>query len=72
MGTSMGIFNMFIVIPQIIAAIGGINILTNLIGDKVIFSMVVAWSRWIYRITFMRLFPVKKLQGNWYRQSNNG
>ena len=42
MGTSMGIFNMFIVIPQIIAAIGGINILTNLIGDKVIFSMVVA------------------------------
>ena len=42
MGTSMGIFSMFIVIPQIIAAIGGINILTNLIGDKVIFSMVVA------------------------------
>ena len=42
MGTSMGIFNMFIVIPQIIAAIGGINLLTNLIGDKVIFSMVVA------------------------------
>ena len=42
MGTSMGIFNMFIVMPQIIAAIGGINILTNLIGDKVIFSMVVA------------------------------
>ena len=38
----MGIFNMFIVIPQIIAAIGGINLLTNLIGDKVIFSMVVA------------------------------
>jgi maltose/moltooligosaccharide transporter len=42
MGTSMGIFNMFIVIPQIIAAIGGINLLTNLIGNKVIFSMVVA------------------------------
>ena len=42
MGTSMGIFNMFIVIPQIIAAIGGINLLTNFIGDKVIFSMVVA------------------------------
>lgn len=42
MGTSMGIFNMFIVIPQIIAAIGGINLLTNLIGDKAIFSMVVA------------------------------
>ncbi|MDB4014379.1 MFS transporter [Flavobacteriaceae bacterium] len=42
MGTSMGIFNMFIVIPQIIAAIGGINLLTNLIGDKIIFSMIVA------------------------------
>ena len=42
MGTSMGIFNMFFVIPQIIAAIGGINLLTNLIGDKAIFSMVVA------------------------------
>ena len=42
MGTSVGIFNMFIVIPQIIAAIGGINLLTNLIGDKAIFSMVVA------------------------------
>ena len=42
MGTSMGIFNMFIVIPQIIAAIGGINLLTNSIGDKAIFSMVVA------------------------------
>ena len=42
MGLFMGIFNMFIVIPQIIAAIGGINLLTNFIGDKVIFSMVVA------------------------------
>jgi len=30
------------------------------------------WSRWIYRITFVRLFPVKKLQGNRDRQSNNG
>jgi maltose/moltooligosaccharide transporter len=42
MGTSMGIFNMFIVIPQIIAAIGGINLLTSLIGDKPIFSMIIA------------------------------
>jgi len=42
MGTSMGIFNMFIVIPQIIAAIGGINFLTSILGDKPIFSMVIA------------------------------
>ena len=42
MGTSMGIFNMFIVIPQIIAAIGGINILSSLIGEEPIFSMMIA------------------------------
>ncbi len=42
MGTSMGIFNMFIVIPQIIAAIGGINILSSLIGEEPIFSMIIA------------------------------
>ena len=42
MGTSMGIFNMFIVIPQIIAAIGGINILSSLIGKEPIFSMIIA------------------------------
>jgi len=42
MGTSMGIFNMFIVIPQIIAAIGGINILSSILGDKAIFSMIIA------------------------------
>ena len=42
MGTSMGIFNMFIVIPQIIAAIGGINILSSVLGDKAIFSMIIA------------------------------
>jgi len=42
MGTSMGIFNMFIVIPQIIAAIGGINVLSSLIGEEPIFSMMIA------------------------------
>jgi maltose/moltooligosaccharide transporter len=42
MGTSMGIFNMFIVIPQIIAAVGGINLLSSLLGNKAIFSMVIA------------------------------
>ena len=42
MGVIMGIFNMFIVIPQIIAALGGINFLSNLLGDESINSMIVA------------------------------
>ena len=42
MGVFMGIFNMFIVIPQIIAALGGINFLSNLLGAQSINSMIVA------------------------------
>ncbi len=42
MGVFMGIFNMFIVIPQIIAALGGINYISGLIGDKAINAMIVA------------------------------
>tara|TARA_B100000963_G_scaffold195299_1_gene170025 strand:- start:109 stop:477 length:369 start_codon:yes stop_codon:yes gene_type:complete len=42
MGVIMGIFNMFIVLPQIIAALGGINILSNLFGEQAINSMLVA------------------------------
>ncbi|WP_299778721.1 MFS transporter [uncultured Formosa sp.] len=42
MGVIMGIFNMFIVIPQIIAAIGGINFVSNLLGDETINAMLVA------------------------------
>ncbi|MDD7914334.1 MFS transporter [Polaribacter ponticola] len=42
MGVFMGIFNMFIVIPQIIAALGGINFVTGLIGEKAINAMLVA------------------------------
>lgn len=42
MGVIMGIFNMFIVIPQIIAALGGINFVSGLLGDEVINSMTVA------------------------------
>ncbi len=42
MGIMMGIFNMFIVLPQISAALGGINFLSNLFGNSAIFSMVVA------------------------------
>lgn len=42
MGLIMGIFNMFIVIPQIIAALGGINFVSGLLGDKAINAMTVA------------------------------
>ncbi|MEW7290544.1 MFS transporter [Aquimarina sp. 2304DJ70-9] len=42
MGVIMGIFNMFIVIPQIIAAVGGINFAYKLIGDQTINAMIVA------------------------------
>lgn len=42
MGVFMGIFNMFIVIPQIIAALGGIILISNLIGPEAINAMIVA------------------------------
>ncbi|MHA7942896.1 MFS transporter [Formosa sp. 3Alg 14/1] len=42
MGVIMGIFNMFIVIPQIIAAIGGINFVSSLLGEETINAMLVA------------------------------
>jgi len=42
MGVIMGIFNMFIVIPQIIAAVGGINFTYKLIGDETINAMIIA------------------------------
>ncbi|WP_299621157.1 MFS transporter [uncultured Tenacibaculum sp.] len=42
MGVIMGIFNMFIVIPQIIAAIGGIVFISNLFGKEAINAMLVA------------------------------
>ena len=42
MGTMMGLFNMFIVIPQIIAALGGINYLYKLIGEAHINAMLLA------------------------------
>jgi maltose/moltooligosaccharide transporter len=56
----MGIFNMFIVIPQIIAAIGGINLLTSLIGDKPIFSMIIAGLALIIAGLFNLLINDKK------------
>lgn len=42
MGVIMGIFNMFIVIPQIIAALGGINYVSSLLGDEAINAMTIA------------------------------
>tara|TARA_R110001632_G_scaffold2297_14_gene10118 strand:- start:1686 stop:3062 length:1377 start_codon:yes stop_codon:yes gene_type:complete len=42
MGVIMGIFNMFIVIPQIIAALGGIKYVSELIGEQTINAMIVA------------------------------
>ncbi len=42
MGVIMGIFNMFIVIPQIIAALGGINYISSLLGEEAINAMTVA------------------------------
>ncbi len=42
MGVFMGIFNMFIVIPQVIAALGGINFAYKLIGEGTINAMIIA------------------------------
>lgn len=42
MGVIMGIFNMFIVIPQIVAAVGGVNFAYKLIGEDTINAMIVA------------------------------
>lgn len=42
MGFMMGLFNMFIVIPQIIAALGGVNALSKLFGDTAIAPMLLA------------------------------
>ena len=64
MGTSMGIFNMFIVIPQIIAAIGGINILSSILGDKAIFSMIIAGLALIIAGLFNLTITEKKTISN--------
>lgn len=42
MGVIMGIFNMFIVLPQIVAALGGVNFVSNLLGSEAINAMTVA------------------------------
>jgi maltose/moltooligosaccharide transporter len=43
MGMFMGLFNMFIVIPQIVAAVGGINFAyKTFLGDEIINTMILA------------------------------
>ena len=42
MGVYMGLFNMFIVIPQIVAALGGITLVSSLFGSETINAMLVA------------------------------
>ena len=42
MGITMGIFNMFIVLPQIVAALGGVIFFQELLGPEPIYAMVVA------------------------------
>ena len=42
MGLMMGMFNMFIVIPQIIAALGGVNLLSKIFGNGAIAPMLLA------------------------------
>ncbi|APG59181.1 MFS transporter [Christiangramia salexigens] len=42
MGLMMGVFNMFIVIPQIIAALGGVVFLQKIIGEESIHAMTIA------------------------------
>ena len=42
MGLFMGLFNMFIVIPQIVAALGGVNLLSKIFGDGAISPMLLA------------------------------
>ena len=44
MGLMMGLFNMFIVIPQIIAALGGVNVLSKIFGPSPIAPMLLAGS----------------------------
>jgi maltose/moltooligosaccharide transporter len=38
----MGIFNIFIVLPQVVAALNGVNYAASLFGDASIFALVVA------------------------------
>jgi maltose/moltooligosaccharide transporter len=62
MGISMGIFNMFIVIPQIVAALGGINwAYKTFLGPDIINTMVLAGIALI--LGALSTFMLPKQQG---------
>lgn len=62
MGVTMGIFNMFIVIPQIVAALGGINwAYKTFLGDQIINTMVLAGIALI--LGALSTFMLPKQQG---------
>ncbi|MEN9312748.1 MAG: hypothetical protein RIT42_854 [Bacteroidota bacterium] len=62
MGVSMGIFNMFIVIPQIVAALGGINwAYKTFLGTEIINTMVLAGIALI--LGALSTFMLPKQQG---------
>ena len=65
MGVGMGVFNMFIVIPQIVAALGGINwAYKTLLGEDVIQTMVLAGlSLVIAALINLWIRPVDMAQG---------
>ena len=61
MGVSMGIFNMFIVIPQIVAALGGINwAYKTFLGDEIINTMVLAGVALILGALSTLMLPKQK------------
>jgi maltose/moltooligosaccharide transporter len=61
MGVSMGIFNMFIVIPQIVAALGGINwAYKTFLGDEIINTMVLAGIALILGALSTLMLPKQK------------
>ena len=59
MGMSMGVFNIFIVLPQITAALGGVNFAAGLMGDAPIFALVAAGISLLFSGLFNLLITEK-------------
>ena len=61
MGITMGVFNMFIVIPQIVAAVGGINwAYKTFFGDAIINTLVLAGACLLLGAVSTLILPAKK------------
>jgi len=61
MGITMGLFNMFIVIPQIVAAVGGINwAYKTFLGDAIINTMILAGISLLIGAVASLALPAKK------------